>query len=349
MVLAHEQRVMHYYTPGCRMIERPGITYHQLQTFIAVARSGNLSRVARELHTTQPTVSLQLRSLRQALGIPLFERPGGRFRLTPAGERLQRYAEEALDGLRALQQDIAVLKGRPAGSLAIGVTHFVVERVMPRLPRFRAQFPGVSIQIHVDRPDPLFTQLLAETLDVVCFLRVRTPPGLDLEPFGEEELVVIVSSRHRLARRRRISPEELSGEPLIIGYVAPFRELVEAKLHAAGVTPQAVEVVQNYETVKQQLVARHTGYSMHIKRMVATELSTGQLAVLRLDGPPLLGEIVVGFRTRPETPPLVQEFARFLRTKHSRPPASSGAPAPGRVTTQERGTAGPRWEGRPRP
>jgi len=301
---------------------RTGITYHQLQTFLAVARSGNLTRVARELNATQPTVSLQLRSLRTSLGISLFERPGGRFRLTPAGERLRRYAEEALDGLRAMQQDIAVLKGSLTGSFAVGVTYFVVDRIMPRLPRFRAQFPGVNLQVHVDRPGPLFTQVLAETLDVVCFLKIPSPAGLALEPFGHEELVVIISSQHRLARRRRISAAELSEERLVVSNVSAFRELVEAKLRAAGVTPRLVDEVQNYETVKER-VAQNVGYSMHVKPMVAAELATGQLVALRLDGPPILGELVVGFRSRPAISPLIQEFARFLRAERA-PPRGSG-------------------------
>src|ERR1700675_4910780 len=110
---------------------RTGITYHQLQTFLAVARTGNLTTVARELNTTQPTVSLQLSSLRKSLGILLFERPGGRFRLTAAGEKLRRYAEEALDGLRTLHQDIAVLKGSLVGALSVGVTTFAASRVLP--------------------------------------------------------------------------------------------------------------------------------------------------------------------------------------------------------------------------
>jgi DNA-binding transcriptional LysR family regulator len=322
------------------VIGRTGITYHQLQTFLAVARSGNLTKVARELNATQPTVSLQLRSLRKALGVPLFERPGGRFRLTPAGERLRRYAEEALEGFRAMQQDIAVLKGSLAGSLSVGVTYFVVNRVMPRLPRFRAQFPGVNVQVHVNRPDPLFTQVLAETLDVVCFLKIRTPPGLALEPFGEEELVIIVSSQHRLARRRRVSAEELSEERLVVSNVSAFRELVETKLHAAGVAPRVVDEVENYETVKE-LVERNMGYSMHVKPMVAAELAAGQLVAVRLDGPPLLGELVVGFRSRPATSPLIQEFAGFLRAdrvrsrgsaprKHATPAASSISRSRGR-------------------
>ena len=318
------------------MIGRTGITYHQLQTFLAVARTGNLTKVARELNATQPTVSLQLHSLRKALGIPLFERPGGRFRLTPAGEKLRRYAEEALDGLRTLEQDIAVLKGSLTGSLAVGVTHFVVNRVMPRLPRFRAQFPAVSIQVHVDRPEPLFTQLLAETLDAVCFLRMRTPLGLALEPFGREELVIIVSSKHRLARRRRIRAAELSEDRLVVSNVSAFRELVEENLRAAGVTPRVVDEVQNYEAVKE-LVERNMGYSMHIKPMVAAELAAGQLVALRLHGPPILGELVVGFRSRLAMSPLIQEFARVLRAERGRSRGSAASAA--RRPTTRRGPA----------
>jgi DNA-binding transcriptional LysR family regulator len=269
--------------------------------------------VARELNATQPTISHQLQSLRKALGTQLFERQGGRFRLTQAGERLRRYAEETLDGLRAMHQDIAVLKGSLAGSLAVGVTYFVVDRVMPRLPRFRAQFPGVNVHVHADRPDPLFAQLLAETLDVVCFLKIRTPPGLVLEPFAEEELVVIASPRHRLARRRRVSAAELSEEKLIMSNVSAFRELVEARLAAAGVTPRVVEEVQNYETVKD-LVRRNLGYSLHVKPMVAAELAARQLVSLRLDGPALRGELVVGYRSRPTVSPLIRQFADFLRS-----------------------------------
>jgi DNA-binding transcriptional LysR family regulator len=329
------------------VVTRTGITFHQLQTFLAVARSGNLTKVARELNATQPTVSLQLRSLRRTLGISLFERPGGRFRLTPAGERLRRYAEEALKGLRTLQQDIALLKGSLAGSLTVGVTYFVVDRVMPRLPRFRAQCPGVNLQVLVDRPEPLFSQLLAETLDVVCFLKMRTPPGVALEPFGEEELVIITSAQHRLAHRKRVSARELSEERLVVSNVSAFRELVEAKLSAAGVTPRVVDEVQNYETVKE-LVGRNLGYSMHVKPMVSTELASGQLVALRLDGPPIFGELVVGYRSRPAMSPLIQEFAQFLRTERSPPRAADVLRDTGRPAMARRASPAPRSRGRRR-
>ena len=316
------------------MVNRTGITFHQLQTFLAVARSGSLTKVARELNATQPTVSLQLRSLRRTLGISLFERPGGRFRLTPAGEKLRRYAEEALEGLGILQQDIAVLKGSLTGSLAVGVTFFVVSRVMPQLSSFRVQFPGVDIQALVDRPEPLFNQLLANTLDVACYLNVRTPPGLTVESLSREEFVIIASPQHRLAGRRRISSEELSQESLVVSNVPVFRELVEAKLRAVGVTPRVVAESRHHDDA-QRLVENNVGYSMHLKPLVVTEIGAGRFVQLRLDGPPILGEMVAAFRSRRGASPLIEEFVRFMRAELGRPREhKSGAPR--RIATLRR-------------
>ena len=322
------------------MIGRTGITYHQLQTFLAVARTGNLTKVARELNATQPTVSLQLRSLRKALGIPLFERPGGRFQLTAAGEKLRRYAEEALDGLRILQQDIAVLKGSLTGSLAVGVTFFVFSRVLPEPPRLRAQFPSVDFQIHVDLPEPLFSHLLADTLDVACYLKVQTPPGLTIEPLGLEEFAIIASPQHRLAGQRRISPEELSQEPIVLSRISSYRELVEAKLRAAGVTPGIVTEAGNYNGINE-LVQRNVGYSMHLKPLVAADIAAGRFVPLRLDGPPILGEVVAAFRPRRRMSPLIEAFIRFVRSELERPRSGHGPGVPTHAMPRGR-TARPR-------
>src|SRR5712692_7958358 len=167
------------------------ITYPQLRTFLAVVRARRLTKPARELNTSQPTVSLQLRALRKSLGATLIERPNNDFRLTPAGEKLRGYAEETLGGLRTVKQEIAALKGTLAGPLAVGLTFALSGHVLPpALSRFRAQFPGVDLQVHVDVPEPLFVGLAGNTLDVACYLRVRTRAGLTIEPVAIEEFVI---------------------------------------------------------------------------------------------------------------------------------------------------------------
>ena len=318
------------------MIERAPITYHQLQTFLAVARTGNLTKVAREFNATQPTVSLQLRALRTAFGLPLFERPGGRFRLTPAGERLRRYAEETLDSLRELRQDMAVLKGSVTGSLAVGITFYALSRFLPRaVPRFRARFPGVNLHVHVDTPEPLFAEIRTSTLDVACYLQVPTPPGLTVASLAPEEFVIFASPQHPLAGRRHITPAELSEHALVLSGLTFSRDLFEAKLRAVGVTPRVVSEAGNYDAVNE-LVDRNAGYTVNIKAVVAADIAAGRFVTLRVNCPPILGEIVAAFGARSVVSPLIQEFIRFMRIELNRPPDTSSSDAPPRTRRRPR-------------
>lgn len=290
------------------------MTYHQLRTFLTVARTGNLTKAARELNASQPTVSLQLRALRKSLETTLLERHDGGFRLTPAGEKLRRYAADVLGGLRTLLQDIEALKGSVAGPLAVGGTFVVSRFVLPSvLSRFRAQFPGVDLQLHVDHPEPLFNGLLTNTLDVACYLKVRTPPGVTIEPVGAQELVLIASPRHPLAGRRRVTPRELNEHPFVAFTPSPFAEMITAKLHDVGVTPRVAAEGRHHDAIKQ-LVERNVGYAMLIEAAAADDLAVGRLVALRLDGPPILGELVMAYRSRSVASPLIHEIIRFVRT-----------------------------------
>jgi DNA-binding transcriptional LysR family regulator len=281
------------------------------------------------LNATQPTVSLQLRALRKSLGIPLFERPGGRFRLTPAGEKLRRYAEEALGGLRLLQQELDVLKGSFAGPLQVGATFTVGRYVLPSpLFRFREQFADVNLQFHVDiYPEQLFNRLLASTLDVACYIRVDTPPGLTVEPIGDEELIVAAAPQHPLAGRRRVSPDELSRHPFVASAVAAFREMADKRLREAGVTPLVVGHGQHQDAVKK-LVERNGGYSLLVRSAAAEELADGRLVMLQLVGAPFPTDVVVAYRAGPAVSPLVRRFIEFVRAELNRKRSASAGLQP---------------------
>ena len=320
------------------------ITYNQLRTFLAVVRAGSLTRAARELKASQPTVSLQLRALRRSLGAVLIERPDSGFRLTPAGEKLRRYAEETLGGLRTLEHDIAALEGTLAGPLVVGVTFILSGHVLPTpMSRFRAQFPAVDMRVHVDLPEPLLASVGGGTLDVVCYLRVRTPPSLTVELLGNEEFALIASPKHPLASRRRITPQELSEHPFVAMTSTPIRELHEEKLHAAGVKPRTLVETRNHDAVIR-LVEANAGYSLQIKPLVANELATGQLVALHLEGPPLLADVVAAFVTRPVVSPLIHGLVGFLRAElaHGRREAPRDEWAPLATERRAAGSSGRR-------
>jgi len=292
------------------------ITFHQLQTFLVVARTGSLTQTARELGASQPTVSLQLKTLARLLGGPLVERHGRGVRLTRAGESLRLYAREVLDGLRALREHVQALNGGQAGSLALGASATTGGYILPSiLGRFRARFPQVEIQLHVDSPEHLFRDLLAHALDLVFSVGVRVPSGLTVEPVCDEELAIIVSPRHPLARRRRIIARDLSSQPLVTSLPgAPFRELVEEKLREAGVTPRVTIEARHPEAMKK-LVENDMGYSLLFRPSVADELRSRRLVALRLHGSPIMGQLIMAFRPHPVPSPLVRQFVQFVRAE----------------------------------
>jgi LysR family transcriptional regulator, low CO2-responsive transcriptional regulator len=294
------------------------ITYHQLRTFLAIVRTGSITKAARELSATQPTVSLQLHALEDFLGKPLLARDGNSMRLSPAGEQLRRYAEDVVGGLRILQQNIAALDGNVAGPLAVGVTFIVSRYVLPSaLFRFREQFPDVNINLRVDFPGPLFQALSTNILDVACYLNVRTPPDLTIEQVGVEELLIVASPAHPLASRRRVTPRELADQPFVAPVSSTLREAIEAKLRDVGVTPRIAAEGSHHDAVKK-LVERNVGYSALIRASVAEELASRRLVALRLDGPRILTEIVMAYRAATHASPLVQEFIRFVRADLAR-------------------------------
>jgi DNA-binding transcriptional LysR family regulator len=321
------------------------MTYHQLRAFVTVARTGSLTRAARELDLTQPTVSLHLSTLTRFLDARLFERHDGHLRLTPAGEKLLLYAEEALAGLRILQQDIESLNGRLAGPLAVGTTYVMSRYVLPSaLARFLEQYPGIDLQLHVEFAEPLFGELLANALDVMCFIDVPTPPGLTTEVLCREEFILFASPRSPLAGRRRVTRRELSKQPFVAPVSPSLRELLETKLRAAGVTPRVAAEGRHHDTVKN-LVERNAGYSMLIRASVADELAGGRLVALSLDGPPITADLVVAFRSRQVVSPLVREFIHFVRNDINRARESSRKP-PGAPTESHQPTRAARNTGR---
>ncbi len=292
------------------------ITFGQLRTFLTVSRLGSLTEAARELGTTQPTVSLQIKTLSSEVRAPLLERRGRGVRLTPIGEAMCAYAREVLEGLRALQQEASVFQGGQVGSISVGASATVGGYLLPPiLSRFRGQFPKVQIFLQVDSPEHLFRDLLANELDLAFSIEVQLPRGLSAEPLRDEEMVTFVSSKHPLARKKRVEAKDLSALPLVTSLKrALFRDLVERKLREAGVEPQVAFEARHPEAMKN-LVENNLGYGVLFRPSVAAEIKAGRLVPLKLKGHILRGRIVMIYRSQRRLSPLAKRLAEFVATE----------------------------------
>jgi LysR family transcriptional activator of nhaA len=144
------------------------LNYHHLLYFWTVARNGSIARAAEELRLSQPTISNQLKTLEDSLGVKLFERQGRRLVLTDVGRTVQRYADEIFRTGRELQ---LAVKGMPTGErvrLSVGVADIIPKLVAERLLRPAVEkVPDLTLQCREGPLPQLLAQLALHELDMV--------------------------------------------------------------------------------------------------------------------------------------------------------------------------------------
>jgi DNA-binding transcriptional LysR family regulator len=190
---------------------------HQLEYFVAVAEDRHFTRAAERLHVAQPSVSAQIRQLERTLGSPLFHRGSGGVTLTDAGELLLPLARRALADVSELVDGISELDSLRRGRVAIGATPSLSTTLLPAaLGRFHRRHPGVSLAVTEQGSQRLVDDLASGALDVALAILPLDQPLLISVTLAVEELVVVTSTDHPLASRRRVDIADLHEVPLVM-------------------------------------------------------------------------------------------------------------------------------------
>jgi DNA-binding transcriptional LysR family regulator len=319
------------------------LTLRQLKIFEAVARHLSFSRAADELHLTQPAVSMQVRSLEEAAGLPLTEQVGKRVFLTEAGEELARHARVVAQQLREAEEALLAMKGLRGGRLNIGVVS-TAKYFAPRLlTAFRQLHPEVELRLGVHNRGAIVQQLANNDIDLA--IMGRPPQELETvsEPFAENPLVFVAAPDHPLARAKRIAPQQLAGESFLLREPGSgTRAAMERFLSDHGVVPQRTVEMTSNETIKQAVMAG-MGISFISERTIVLELATGHIARLNVAGTPLKRHWFVVHRAEKRLLPVAEAFRQFLLREHGgldEPPQEKLSAARGSSRARPRKAAG---------
>jgi DNA-binding transcriptional LysR family regulator len=189
----------------------------KLETFLQAAERLNFSEAAKQLHISQPSVSLQIKTLEQELGATLFERAASGLRLTEAGSLLVPLAKRILDDMQNIQQMMTPLDGEVSGELHIACSTTAGKYILPQLAsRFRKKFPGIQISIPACASEQVALNLLEGNAQLGVISREINDTELEIQEFFHDRISLIVPSSHRWATRANIDPAELLEEPIIL-------------------------------------------------------------------------------------------------------------------------------------
>ena len=227
----------------------------QLRYITEVARRNlNVSEAAEALHTSQPGVSKQIRSLEEELGTAIFVRQGRRFTaITDAGREIVAAIDRILaeiSNLKAVGEEFA---HHAKGSLAVGVTHTQARYALPPIViAFKKRFPEVKLKLLQGNPQQLARMVVAGEADLaIATEALLEHPELVTLPCYRWHHCVVVPGKHPLARVKPLTLEAIAAYP-IVTYDSTFagRTAVDRAFAARGLAPEIVLTALDSDVIK---------------------------------------------------------------------------------------------------
>jgi LysR family transcriptional regulator, low CO2-responsive transcriptional regulator len=294
------------------------LTLRQLEILGAVARCGSFSRASTELHLSQPAVSMQIKQLERALGLPLFEHMGKHIHLTEAGRETLQSGGVIARELANLEQTLADLQGLKGGALSVSAASTASVFAARLMALFRTQHPDVHLSLNVVNRETLLQHLTGNSVDLA--LMGQPPEGLDLtaQPFMDNPLVVIAATGHPLAEVRDIPLARLVEEPIVGREQGSGTRSALEKFLAEHGLPLKVAMEMNKNEAIKQAVEAGLGVGLVSLHTVQAELASGQLCVLDVQGLPLKRQWYLVQREGKRLSPAAQAFAQFVLNEAAR-------------------------------
>ncbi len=287
-------------------------TLHQLKVFEATARHGSFTRAAEELYLTQPTVSIQVKQLTKAVGLPLFEQVGKRLYLTEAGQKLLATCQEIFQGLEQFEMSVADLKGMKQGKLKLAVITTAKYFVPRLLGPFCKRFPGIDISLKVTNHKLIQESMSTNEDDLYIISQAPSQPDLAVHPFLENPLVVIAPTSHPLAQEKNIPIEALNNESFIMREPGSgTRTAVEKLFDEKDIKVRVRLELGSNEAIKQA-IAGGLGISVLSQHTIISEGTTGEFAILDVQGFPIERHWYVANLAGKQLSVVAETFLQFL-------------------------------------
>jgi DNA-binding transcriptional LysR family regulator len=264
----------------------------QLEILRTIAETGSFTAAGKKLHVSQSAVSRQILLLEEELGEPLFLRVGRHVRMTPAAESLvqlgQRVFQDVRETLGTITDRTRTLRGtlRLAGGMTVCLYMFP-----PLLKHLRRVHPQLDVRLTVATAMRSVEEIRAGRVDAGLLTLPVEESDLVTLPVLREELLLLTMPTHRLAKKKRILPADLSGEPFILFEAgSATRRVIDTFFMTEKVEPNVVMDTENVEIIKA-MVRAGLGIGIVPYQAIAREVRAGQqFFCARIEGHELIRE-----------------------------------------------------------
>jgi len=291
------------------------ISLRQLRYFATLSKTLQYQRAARQLQISQPSLSLQIKALEDALGGRLVERRKSGLILTPMGREATLKIEKILHDVDALQHLTDAIEGDLSGTLRLGSSPTVGPYLLPKvLHRLHLDFPDLKLVIRDGPPRELVEDLTAGRHDMILTQLPLPGDELRVQSLFREPLQIAVAREHALSGQRKVYPSDLEGESMLslTPAYALHRQIVALVQNSGAVLRDDFEGTSL--DALRQMVALGMGVTLLPSLYVRSEVGTADPDVAVMPLQPMQHRTVgLAWRATSGSPGAFTKFGEIIR------------------------------------
>lgn len=288
--------------------------------FADLVQSKSFSQAAKINGITQSAVSQQLRAMENHFKVLIVDRSQKQFKLTNEGKRLHESAKEILNLYERLDCELQEMKKVISGNIRVATIYSVgLHELPPYMKRFLSTYPTVNVHLEYRRSNLVYEDVLHNIVDLGIVAYPIKNRELEYLPFLEDELVLIASPDHPLARKDVVDLKELP-EHAYIGFDndIPTRKATDQIFRDARINILPVMEFDNIETVKRA-VEINAGVAIIPRSTVTQEVEKGLLVAMNFKGKRFLRPVFIIHRKGRILTPAMEKFIGLLTSKEEIP------------------------------
>jgi DNA-binding transcriptional LysR family regulator len=295
-----------------------------LGLYCDVVRLRSFSRGAAASFVSQSAASQAIQQLERELSVVLIDRTKRPFVVTAEGQAFYAACRDLLERWTKTKAELASVKARVDGLVRVAAIYSVgLHDMSHHLQRFMSLYPAARVQLECLHPHKVVEAVLSDEADVGVMSYPPAHRALSVVTLRAEPMALVCHPSHRLARRRRVEPQDLQGEPFVaFDRELTIRKAIDRTLRHRGVRPTVVMEFDNIETIKQAIMIA-AGVSILPRQTVEKEAGIRTLSVVPLAIADLVRPVGIIHRRQKPPTPAVTRFIQLLREASD--PSAAGA------------------------